>query len=205
MLNTKYSNPPTAKLIIRIYDTDWTRSKNVTAMIIASITVNDHQIMKYHFWHLEISNIEFLNVKYNLNNNIVNTHNNTTRKEPKQIAAVGNSDRLTHNIELMRLTALTMMLKIQAMKYTILMDVFVRPPCKVNFLIDTTTMGKIITRHNNDGKDPMRKLPSLKQPVDMRVPCVQKNDPLAAALYTVAKQDKFVTLVNLRTGRFLRL
>ena len=78
------------------------------------------------------------------------------------------SDRSTHNTEVGTAFALNMMQQPQAMKQMILMDVCI---CcgfgGFNCLIDNINIDKTMMRHDNDGKDTMRKFPSLKQLVAM--------------------------------------
>lgn len=72
--------------------------------------------MKLHCWHLLISNMDSLNVKCNLNNNVAKTHNIAVQMAMVIKNEVGNWDLRTHNTEVMKLSIFAMMVEVHAMK-----------------------------------------------------------------------------------------
>ena len=64
------------------------------------------------FWHFVISNIESLNVKYNLSNNMLNVHPHTAAYKAKEREIV--TTAVMHRIEVIILTNVNIMVKIHA-------------------------------------------------------------------------------------------
>ena len=104
---------------------------------------------------LETSNIESLNVKYNLNNNIPKIHINVIIYEtPTKTTAICST--FQHKMDAITLMIIDIMLPKQAMKYTILMDM-----CNlldIRFLIDIINIIIRISKHIHDGMSKIRKV-----------------------------------------------
>ena len=107
---------------------------------------NTNEMMKKRRWHFEISNIESLNVKYNLNTNIANIDMSvapyammTIDNEYESIC--GTSMQVIPSISIIMLVMFNIMDEMSVMKYTIFM--------RISISRDDSCLMDIVNKTNN--------------------------------------------------------